>query len=352
MSGNNGCPNDENDYETGVLDGGTAMSTSLRSLVEACERNARKEILVELRRLDCVAAEKDAAFLLEQMADQKADYENQIASLNKIIGRLRDPEPIIDGPFRRLATAGRRVMSDERIRRIGQTVGELRVAAESARACGLTRDEVVTLLDIQFRNCQEMAACACGVRWTQGDLDENPNAPTEHECGVAVQLARVAAENPEAVRLAAQLLGVPPCPKCDHVMRPGHVCDSQVRQRVGVLDARYPDLYVGRRVRVACGTREGAVVEYESGAGKPWHVRWDGLTVRHAPERDSHLGYELVPMRSPGEHHCPDCGGPCKGHLACTHPPGSGRCEVCSLLPGDTTSAQAVAKRARAGSQD
>jgi hypothetical protein len=37
-------------------------------------------------------------------------------------------------------------------------------------------------------------------------------------------LARVAIENPDAVRLAAQLLGVPACPACDFVMRPGHVC--------------------------------------------------------------------------------------------------------------------------------
>jgi hypothetical protein len=37
-------------------------------------------------------------------------------------------------------------------------------------------------------------------------------------------LARVAVENPTALRLATQLLGVPPCPKCDFVMRPGHIC--------------------------------------------------------------------------------------------------------------------------------
>jgi len=50
--------------------------------------------------------------------------------------------------------------------------------------------------------------------------------------------------------------------------------------------------------------------------------------------------------REPCEpYHCPECNGPCQGHLACTHPPGSGRCEVCMLLPGDTTSAQAAAKR-------
>jgi len=30
-------------------------------------------------------------------------------------------------------------------------------------------------------------------------------------------LARVAAENPAALRLAAQLLGVAPCPNCDFV---------------------------------------------------------------------------------------------------------------------------------------
>ena len=47
-------------------------------------------------------------------------------------------------------------------------------------------------------------------------------------------LARVAITNPDAVRLAAQLLGVPACPKCDYVMRPGHVCrgsEPLVRQR-------------------------------------------------------------------------------------------------------------------------
>jgi hypothetical protein len=32
--------------------------------------------------------------------------------------------------------------------------------------------------------------------------------------------------NPDAVRLAAQLLGVPPCPECDYVMRPGHACEA------------------------------------------------------------------------------------------------------------------------------
>lgn len=37
-------------------------------------------------------------------------------------------------------------------------------------------------------------------------------------------LARVAVENPSAIRLAAQLLGVPACPKCDYVMKPGHIC--------------------------------------------------------------------------------------------------------------------------------
>jgi hypothetical protein len=44
-------------------------------------------------------------------------------------------------------------------------------------------------------------------------------------------LARVAAENPhpQAIRLAAQLLGVPACPSCDFVMRPGHVCAEKVR---------------------------------------------------------------------------------------------------------------------------
>jgi len=40
-------------------------------------------------------------------------------------------------------------------------------------------------------------------------------------------LARVAAVNPDGLRLAAQLLGVPPCPKCDYVMRPGHVCSPE-----------------------------------------------------------------------------------------------------------------------------
>lgn len=37
-------------------------------------------------------------------------------------------------------------------------------------------------------------------------------------------LSRVAAINPDAIQLFTQLLGVPACPKCDRVMRPGHVC--------------------------------------------------------------------------------------------------------------------------------
>lgn len=37
-------------------------------------------------------------------------------------------------------------------------------------------------------------------------------------------LSRVAAINPDALQLFTQLLGVPACPKCDRVMRPGHVC--------------------------------------------------------------------------------------------------------------------------------
>jgi predicted secreted protein len=44
---------------------------------------------------------------------------------------------------------------------------------------------------------------------------------------LARALARVAYENPEALRLATQLLGVPACPTCDFVMRPGHVCVSK-----------------------------------------------------------------------------------------------------------------------------
>jgi len=48
---------------------------------------------------------------------------------------------------------------------------------------------------------------------------------------------------------------------------------------------------------------------------------------------------------------CSDCGGICKGHIACTHPPGSGTCEICTLPPGDTTSPQALAKQAQAYSR-
>jgi hypothetical protein len=44
------------------------------------------------------------------------------------------------------------------------------------------------------------------------------------EIVMAILLARVAAANPDALRLVAQLLGVPACPRCDYVMREGHVC--------------------------------------------------------------------------------------------------------------------------------
>jgi hypothetical protein len=47
---------------------------------------------------------------------------------------------------------------------------------------------------------------------------------------LALILARVAARNPDAIRLAAQLLGVPACPRCDFVMRDGHVCKVAERR--------------------------------------------------------------------------------------------------------------------------
>lgn len=48
-------------------------------------------------------------------------------------------------------------------------------------------------------------------------------------------LAEVATINPDAVRLVAQLLGVPACPKCDFIMRTDHVCKQtvQVSERKG-----------------------------------------------------------------------------------------------------------------------
>jgi len=51
----------------------------------------------------------------------------------------------------------------------------------------------------------------------------------QHDVEIVRALARVAAENPAALRLAAQLLGVPACPLCDFVMRPGHVCADRRR---------------------------------------------------------------------------------------------------------------------------
>ena len=45
---------------------------------------------------------------------------------------------------------------------------------------------------------------------------------------IARTLSRVALTNPAALPLAAQLFGVPACPKCDYVMRTGHVCRSSV----------------------------------------------------------------------------------------------------------------------------
>lgn len=45
-------------------------------------------------------------------------------------------------------------MSTERrdVRAISSLVGDLHAVSESARSCGLTFDEVVTLLRIQFQN--------------------------------------------------------------------------------------------------------------------------------------------------------------------------------------------------------
>jgi hypothetical protein len=62
--------------------------------------------------------------------------------------------------------------------------------------------------------------------WLQGQF--GPTLPMADD-RIVKALAFVASENPEAVRLAAQLLGVPACPKCDYVMRDGefHFCRAE-----------------------------------------------------------------------------------------------------------------------------
>ena len=52
-------------------------------------------------------------------------------------------------------------------------------------------------------------------------------------------LASVAVENPGAIRFAAQLLGVPACPVCDFVMRPGHVCAVERGPRGALSPCRH-----------------------------------------------------------------------------------------------------------------
>ena len=49
---------------------------------------------------------------------------------------------------------------------------------------------------------------------------------------VAATLAQVAAQNPDALPLAAQLLGVPACPSCGFVMRSGHVCPTKPKEKI------------------------------------------------------------------------------------------------------------------------
>ena len=75
--------------------------------------------------------------------------------------------------------------------------------------------------DYSADDCGGPDACSGCSSWRHGVYDDGSGDPNAL---IAMQIARVAAGNPEAVRLAAQLLGVPACPKCDHVMRPGHVC--------------------------------------------------------------------------------------------------------------------------------
>lgn len=55
----------------------------------------------------------------------------------------------------------------------------------------------------------------------------NTHRPSDHE--IVDVLAKVARVNPDALPLAAQLLGVPPCPKCGYVKRDGHVCRTEPR---------------------------------------------------------------------------------------------------------------------------
>ena len=63
--------------------------------------------------------------------------------------------------------------------------------------------------------------------WLDGQFG-HPNLPMPDHLIVRA-LALVARENPDALRLAAQLLGVPACPKCDYVMRDGefHFCRAE-----------------------------------------------------------------------------------------------------------------------------
>ena len=81
------------------------------------------------------------------------------------------------------------------------------------------------------RTCDHMAGenaelCViCGGYIPQGS-DAFKQAEPMSDRSIVMTLARLGAENAEGIRLAAQLLGVPACPKCDFVMRPGHVCKT------------------------------------------------------------------------------------------------------------------------------
>lgn len=86
------------------------------------------------------------------------------------------------------------------------------------------RREKRTMSGYDQHDCGGPDVCAGCSSWRHGVYEDGSG---DADALIAMRLARVAAQNPDGVRLAAQFLRVPACPLCDFVMRPGHVCRAK-----------------------------------------------------------------------------------------------------------------------------